>query len=172
MERRIPIRRHRPAGIVQPVPGLWGLGGIFLSPSGSPPGYFLRAMRRGRRIGIRLSIAMTGHRDALATMERELHGFRLYRAIYGAVAPPWRGRHGAHFAAPLVLRLAADRNPPFHSNDRASWRPRHDEARAPRFSPLSGHLWRCRATVARAPRSPFCGALGLGVGGGLESAFP
>ena len=109
---------------------------------------------------------------APAKMERELHGFLLYRAIYGAAAPPWRGRHGAHFAAPLVLRLAADRNPPFHSNDRASWRPRHDGAEAPRFSPLSGHLWRCRATVARAPRSPFCGALGFCGGDGSESAFP
>ena len=176
-------------GWCNPFPGCGVWERIFLSPSGSPPGYFLRAMRRLRRIGIRLSIAMTGHRgegatverklhgfrlywaiygaaappwrgrhgahfaaplvgrlrrigirlsiamtghrDALATMERELHGFRLYRAIYGAVAPPWRGCHGAHFAAPLGWAVAADRNPPFHRlrsrlgsvHDRVPWRP-------------------------------------------------
>ena len=75
---------------------------------------------------------------APAKMERELHGFLLYRAIYGAAAPPWRGRHGAHFAAPLGFAGAADRNPPFHSNDRASWRPRHDGAQAPRFFAFIG----------------------------------
>ena len=68
---------------------------------------------------------------APAKMERELHGFLLYRAIYGAAAPPWRGRHGAQFAAPLGWAVAADWNPPFHRlrsrlgsvHDRVPWRP-------------------------------------------------
>ena len=185
MKRRIPIRRHCCWNSAT-RPRVVGLGAYLLVPRlrsyrGHVTNHHTLTTRDGshypghirwRRIGIRLSIALTGLRGAPATMERKLHGFRLYRAIYGAVAPPWRGRHGAHFAAPLGWAAAAERNPPFHSNDRASWRPRHDGAQAPRFSPLSGHLWRCRATVAGAPRSPFCGALGLGGCGGSESAFP
>ena len=53
-------------------------------------------------------------------------------SIYGACAPPWRGRHGAQ-----VAFAESTPSPPLNLfgrvDDRASWRPRHDGAPAPLF---------------------------------------
>ena len=73
---------------------------------------------------------MTGHRGALATMERQLHNYTNRSEVDGADAPPWRGRHGARSSTHpkfcnalqntwrrIGIRLSIDRGP--HSGYRS-----------------------------------------------------